>query len=236
MDRDPSKEAGTASAAGLTYQRTMDDIRADFERLKSGRDAIAARTSAADTLVLALWEAAQRENRQATESIALFATGGYGRKELFPLSDLDLLFVLRDAGQEKLAKPAIRKVCQQLWDAGVRVSPVTRALPECDRFAPDNLEFTLSLLNLRPLTGDVASPDRARAAGAVYGPGCDDARTPCALRRHTLSPGTEYQGLPRRSTGRQRLWLDPAADGELRHRCQQRAGAPQGLSWSGRRR
>ena len=162
MDRDASKEAGTASAAGLVYQRTLDDIRADFEHGKSGRDAIAARTSAADTLVLALWAAAQNENRQATESIALFATGGYGRKELFPLSDLDLLFVLRDAGQEKLAKPAIRKVCQQLWDAGVRVSPVTRALAECDRFDPDNLEFTLSLLDLRPLTGDEAMTYKLR--------------------------------------------------------------------------
>jgi [protein-PII] uridylyltransferase len=164
MDEDASnrEEAKAASAAGLTYQQAMDDIRADFERGKSGRDAIAARTAAADSLVLSLWEAAQKENHQATESIALFATGGYGRRELFPLSDLDLLFVLRDAGQEKLARPTIRKVCQQLWDAGVRVSPVTRALAECDRVDPENLEFTLSLLNLRPLTGDEAMTYKLR--------------------------------------------------------------------------
>jgi [protein-PII] uridylyltransferase len=43
-----------------------------------------------------------------------------------------------------------------LWDCGMRVSPMTRKLAECERFSTDNAEFGLSLLDRRPITGDPA--------------------------------------------------------------------------------
>ena len=79
--------------------------------------------------------------------IALVATGGYGRRELFPYSDIDLIFLCADARSESAARELIRNVSQALWDSGLRASTTTRSVRECDRFSAENFEFTLSLLD-----------------------------------------------------------------------------------------
>ena len=53
-------------------------------------------------------------------------------------------------------KDAIRRVNQEMWDCGIRVSPVTRKLAECERLDPENAEFVLSLMDHRMVTGDSA--------------------------------------------------------------------------------
>jgi [protein-PII] uridylyltransferase len=73
---------------------------------------------------------------------------------LFPHSDVDLMFLLDSRVPEKLVKEPIRQVNQLLWDAGIRVSAMTRTLAECDRFDPENVEFTMSLMDARRVAGD----------------------------------------------------------------------------------
>ena len=124
---------------------------------QSGVEVIRARSEAADDLVGELWTAAANTD---TKSVSVVAVGGYGRGELFPASDLDLLFVVRDKGEEKAAKDTIRHVTQQLWDSEVRVAATTRTLAECEHFDPENAEFTLSLLDARSLTGDAGLTTR----------------------------------------------------------------------------
>ena len=120
----------------------------------SGTGAIAARASAADDLVRWLWNPAELEDERLGSGIAVLAVGGYGRCELFPASDVDLLFVASESAKEKSAKDPIRRISQQLWDSEVRVAATTRLLSECERFDPENAEFTLSLLDARPLAGN----------------------------------------------------------------------------------
>ena len=125
----------------------MAALKAAFaDRAETGTSLIRARAAAADELVRALW--------QQAEGVAALAVGGYGRQELFPASDLDLLFLVEDAAKEKSAKPAIRAITQQLWDSGIRVAATTRVLSECEKYDPENAEFTLSLLDARPIAGD----------------------------------------------------------------------------------
>jgi [protein-PII] uridylyltransferase len=88
--------------------------------------------------------------------VALVAVGGYGRRELFPYSDVDLLFlaaneVTRDTLREPLA-PYLR----ELWDAGLRVSQSVRTLEECAQFDAQNIELFISLLDHRYLAGDTS--------------------------------------------------------------------------------
>jgi [protein-PII] uridylyltransferase len=137
------------------YQRKMLEVRGAFEAGgTSGAVTIAARATALDELVKELWaEAVERDSRLGT-GIALVAVGGYGRRELFPYSDVDLLFLLDGRMAEKDIKDAIRRVNQELWDCGIRVAPATRKLAECEKFDPENAEFTLSLLDHRLVTGD----------------------------------------------------------------------------------
>lgn len=145
-----------AAETGHRYKQRMAAMRERFEKDSDGRAAIAERANAADELVRALWADAMEQHRDLLRDVAVLAIGGYGRQELFPFSDLDLLFLLKENAQEKLVKPAIRTVSQHLWDCGIRLSPLTRSLAECDRLDPDNIEFTLSLMDARAITGNDA--------------------------------------------------------------------------------
>jgi [protein-PII] uridylyltransferase len=96
--------------------------------------------------VYGLWKQELERDKRLAAGTALVAMGGYGRRELFPYSDVDLLFLLDGRVAEKDVKVAVRRVNQELWDCGIRVSPATRRLSECERFDGDNAEFAISLV------------------------------------------------------------------------------------------
>ena len=147
----------TQDARRDEYQRTMLEIRGAFEAGGSGQATIAARSAAVDALIAGLWQTVVARDPRMGTGLSLLAVGGYGRSQLFPYSDVDLLFLMDGRLVEKDVKDAIRGVSQQLWDCGIRVSPATRKLAECDKFDEDNLEFTLSLLDHRLVAGDAAT-------------------------------------------------------------------------------
>lgn len=145
-----------ASGLRAKYQRRMLEIRGAFETGASGATTIAARAAALDDLIRGLWRQEVDKDPKLKTGIALVATGGYGRREVFPYSDMDLLFLLDGRLPEKQIKDAIRRVNQEMWDCGIRVSPATRKLAECERFDEDNTEFAVALMDHRLLTGDAA--------------------------------------------------------------------------------
>src|SRR5712692_8709928 len=130
MQRDESTGVGMRGR----YQRRMLEIRGAFEAGASGSATIAARSAALDELVRGLWQQAVEQDGRLATGVALVAVGGYGRQELFPYSDVDLLFLLDGRVAEKDVKDAIRRVNQEMWDCGIRVSPATRKLAACERF------------------------------------------------------------------------------------------------------
>jgi len=143
------------------YQRKMLEVRGAFEAGgASGAVTIAARAAALDELVRGLWAQAVERDPRLGNGISLIAVGGYGRRELFPYSDVDLLFLLDGKLAEKDVKDAIRRVNQEMWDSGIRVSPVTRKIAECEKFDPENAEFALSLMDHRWVTGDATLYDK----------------------------------------------------------------------------
>src|SRR5271168_4696146 len=144
----------TNSGARASYQRRMLEIRGAFEAGgASGAETIAERAAAVDDLVTGLWKQAVEQDSRLSGGVALVAVGGYGRRELFPFSDVDLLFLLDGKLAEKDVKDAIRRVNQEMWDCGIRVSPATRKLAECERLDPENAEFVMSLMDHRAVTG-----------------------------------------------------------------------------------
>ena len=134
------------------YTQQMAHVRQTYERTGDGTAAIRRRTSIVDRLLIELWR--RVFGPDTGMRAAMLALGGYGRKDLFPFSDIDVLFVFGDDDSEKAAKPQIRAIIQAMWDIGLRASPATRTLKECSRFDPDNLEFTLSTFDHRFLTGN----------------------------------------------------------------------------------
>lgn len=131
----------------------MQEVRRAFEADADGLRAVTARAEAVDEIVRSLWAAELERDGQLRRGFALAAVGGYGRGQLFPYSDVDLLVC---AGKPALAKDAVRRVSQALWDLGLQVALTARTPKECERFDPANAEFGLALLDLRPLAGDMA--------------------------------------------------------------------------------
>ena len=92
----------------------------------------------------------------ATQGLCLLALGGYGRRMLFPYSDLDILFLFGSEKAEHESRGLIAEFSRTLWDLGFRVSSAGRTLEECKRIEEDNAEFHLALLDRRFLAGDMA--------------------------------------------------------------------------------
>ncbi|MDX2153892.1 MAG: ACT domain-containing protein [Bryobacteraceae bacterium] len=86
--------------------------------------------------------------------LAVLAVGGYGRRELFPHSDVDLLFLVDRAAPDRSSREALSAFIQSLWDSKLRVSHSLRAVPECCEIHERNIELNISLLDQRFLIGD----------------------------------------------------------------------------------
>lgn len=97
------------------------------------------------------------------EGLAVAAVAGFGRRELFPHSDVDLLLLVERQSLAERERPAISAFLQELWDRGLRVSQSVRTPAECCERHDDNLELTISLLDERYLAGDRAVHGRLSA-------------------------------------------------------------------------
>ncbi len=148
----PPEGAEPLVALRSFYRQEFEKVRRDFQATGLGLNSLSDRTRLVDMLALTLWD--QHGSSRPHSGVALAAVGGYGRSELFPHSDVDLLFLTEDEATRERIKEPVSAICQQMWDCGLRVSPTTRTLAECSRFNHENLEFTLSLLDCRFLGGD----------------------------------------------------------------------------------
>jgi [protein-PII] uridylyltransferase len=86
----------------------------------------------------------------------LAAVGGYGRRELFPSSDIDLLIATASEDALKQIKEPLSAFLRQLWDSGLRISQSARPVSECCQLNEQNVELHISLLDLRFLAGSEA--------------------------------------------------------------------------------
>jgi [protein-PII] uridylyltransferase len=129
-------------------------IQQQFNATGDGKTAVAQRAALVEDITLRLWKEFIAPDERAPENFALVATGGFGRRWLFPHSDIDLLFLHADQASEARYKDRIRQFSQELWDLRMKLSPANRTLAECERFDSNNVEFTISLLDCRYLAGD----------------------------------------------------------------------------------
>ena len=144
------------------YTEESARIQQEFAITGDGRNALFARTALVETIALRLWKDLISPAADGPRDFALVALGGFGRRWLFPHSDIDLLFLHADGSTEREFKDRIRQFSQEIWDLRLKLSPSTRTLAECDRFDPKNVEFVISLLDCRYLAGDCELFDRLR--------------------------------------------------------------------------
>ncbi|MFH2122852.1 MAG: [protein-PII] uridylyltransferase [Pseudomonadota bacterium] len=90
--------------------------------------------------------------RELTGSIALVALGGYGRQELFPYSDIDLM-ILYQPEQQAEVKRVAEAILYPLWDTGLEVGHAVRTVQESMEHAGQDFFFQVAMLDARFLAG-----------------------------------------------------------------------------------
>ena len=122
-----SPDAATwASDARTRLADTDAALAARFDRNADIDDLLRDRTRAVDAIVRDAWSRCVPDDAP----LASFAVGGYGRGELYPQSDIDLL-VLADAGAQATQQEALACFFALLWDAGLPVGHAVRSPEEC---------------------------------------------------------------------------------------------------------
>ena len=144
------------SVLGPQAEAERQRIRQQFEVGTSARETLRALCELADHNVQQIFGELLRVHNRNAQGLCLLALGGYGRRMLFPYSDLDILFLLGNERVEQELRPLISEFSRTLWDIGFRVSSAGRTLEECKRIEEDNAEFHLALLDRRFLAGDSA--------------------------------------------------------------------------------
>ena len=162
-----------ASAARGTLADADASLAMRFDRGDDIDLLLVARTQAVDALVREAWLRCVDDDRDS--ALQLFAVGGYGRGELFPQSDIDLL-VFAEPDAQQASHAILARFFALLWDAGLPVGHAVRSALECTRAAADDITVMTALLEARPLV--------ATAAGAV--------QLASTLVPDTLWPPREY--------------------------------------------
>ncbi|MBI1251994.1 MAG: [protein-PII] uridylyltransferase [Alphaproteobacteria bacterium] len=131
------------------------------ERLEAGENGLAvARLLAkvADEAVSALFDFVtthvfRSRNPTEGERFAVIAVGGYGRGELAPSSDIDLLF-LRAYKQTAWTESVTEYMLYMLWDMGLKVGHSSRTVEECLKLSKEDHTIQTALLEARRICGD----------------------------------------------------------------------------------
>jgi [protein-PII] uridylyltransferase len=131
----------TVSSAALTGTRAL-SIKRPLHQL----------SHLTDEVLRDLWQAAQFPAHSA-----LVAVGGYGRGELFPYSDVDVLLLLPDdvvPDSDEALKAQIENFIGNCWDTGLEIGSSVRSVQECVAEAASDVTIQTSLLESRLITGD----------------------------------------------------------------------------------
>jgi [protein-PII] uridylyltransferase len=136
------------------YDAESSRLQHDFSTTKNGLNFLRERSTLVESVVLRLATPLLSPEKSGTPGIALIALGDFGRRSLFPYSEINLLFLL--AGQETANEwtEAIERFSQAMLAIGLRANIKTKSYPEFSEFDPENTQSILSLLDCRFLAGD----------------------------------------------------------------------------------
>ena len=161
-----------------TMAAGRDELHRQFERGASGTEVVHGLAFLVDQIIRTIFEFAEitvfpapaaaepKRNKKAAKAgkddnagsdrIALVAVGGYGRGELAPFSDVDLLFLVPEQPPARTEK-IVEYVLYILWDLGLKVGHATRSVAESLRRAKADQTILTTLLESRYICGDEGS-------------------------------------------------------------------------------
>ena len=129
-----------------------DDLKRRFLAGESVVDLVHERADIVDGLLVNLW---QTHAGDLTRSLALVAVGGYGRGELHPFSDIDIMLLLPDA-IDAAAEQRLSAFITSLWDIGLDIGHSVRSVRQCVEEASADLTVATTLMEARLVAGPEA--------------------------------------------------------------------------------
>ncbi|HEU4685603.1 MAG TPA: [protein-PII] uridylyltransferase [Nitrospira sp.] len=161
MERDVSRSTVAESDSAQLIALLDEHRRAVTERVlagASGAETLSAMTEFVDGLIVGRYRAAVRQGGSETANVGLrqcclMALGGYGRRELAPHSDIDLMF-LYQPGYDKAVEALVRAVLHPLWDCGFLVGHSMRTMADSLELAESDSTVKTSMMEARFLAGN----------------------------------------------------------------------------------
>ena len=123
-------------------------LKQEFEAEKDIVQLVKQRAIYVDEAIKALWV----QNVGFQKSISLLAVGGYGRGELHPYSDVDLLLLIDESLLEQPLE-SVSLFLTQLWDVGLEIGHSVRTIKQCRELAQHDISIATNLLETRFLSG-----------------------------------------------------------------------------------
>lgn len=187
---------GTTTADLRSFlKETAIAIEGQFSPFGYVKPLLAARSDAVDAVLLALWQ----RHLAHIGPAAMIAVGGYGRGELFPHSDVDLLILLPEPLNDTWGQ-ALSAMVTELWDIGLNIGHSVRTLDECTDIAKEDITVVTNLVESRLLAGNTelfdalnnaVSKDHMWDSAAFYTAKIEEQR-----QRHDKFANTEYNLEP----------------------------------------
>lgn len=218
-----AERSGDAAAAGAELSAILkrylaagrEEVQARF--MSNSRGAQAGLTSAheasflVDQLLRGLFDFTTQKayplaNPTVAERLSLIAVGGYGRGELAPHSDIDILFLL-PYKMSPYCEQVVEFMLYRLWDLGLKVGQAARSVEDCLRQAEGDLTIRTTLLEARYVWGDQQLFEDFRTAfqkRIIKGHGEAFYHEKLAERqgRHKLHGGSRYELQPNIKDGK----------------------------------
>ncbi|PYV41475.1 MAG: hypothetical protein DMG06_16975, partial [Acidobacteria bacterium] len=156
-----ASESPSSSESLLDFGRNLH--RTEMQRLKmrhragmGGREVVLSRSRLMDQLVAETYkEVLQqfKEGQRGAQGMSIVALGGYGRQELAPYSDVDLMF-LRKGRQTAQENQQIQAMLCLLWDMGFQVGHSARTIKDAVHISQEDIISQIAMLDARLITGD----------------------------------------------------------------------------------
>ena len=126
-------------------------LQQQFDAGSSIEDLVYQRASFVDEILTQIWQ----QHISDDTPVSLIAVGGYGRGELHPYSDIDVLILL-DESISDTPPDSLSSFLTQLWDVGLEIGHSVRTIQECRQQAEDDITIATNLLEARLLCGHSA--------------------------------------------------------------------------------
>ncbi|HDK44281.1 MAG TPA: [protein-PII] uridylyltransferase, partial [Desulfobacteraceae bacterium] len=153
----PAKRQSNMSSELRLQREALEKL---WQRGLSGQELLRRQTGLTDDFIIDHFNKAPAV-RSARGKIALVALGGYGRRELYPFSDVDLL-LLHDRRASRSMRDVAEAILYPLWDGGFEVGHSVRTPGGAISFARSDFFFQVALLDARLLAGSQSLFDNLR--------------------------------------------------------------------------